>query len=97
MRKGPVLTDTGRVDNTRVPHPDLAGYVPDAPEPAVATAALATVGTPAGGPLLYARVDLAPAGDGSPVVMELELIEPDLFLTAAEGGVERFVEAVAGL
>ncbi|WP_328923961.1 hypothetical protein OG429_04490 [Streptomyces sp. NBC_00190] len=97
MRKGPVLNDTGRIDNARVPHPDLVRHVPDAVERAVAAAALATVAVPAGGPLLYARVDLALAGDGSPVVMELELIEPNLFLTEAEGGVERFVEAVARL
>jgi glutathione synthase/RimK-type ligase-like ATP-grasp enzyme len=32
-------------------------------------------------PWLYARVDLVEA-DGGPVLMELELIEPDLFLTA---------------
>ncbi|MFD9335329.1 RimK family alpha-L-glutamate ligase [Streptomyces sp. NPDC060028] len=97
MRKGPVLTDTGRVDNERVPHPDLIAHVPDAAERAVAAAALAVVKTPAGDPLLYARVDLALARDGSPVVMELELIEPNLFLTTAEGAVERFVEAVARL
>lgn len=33
-------------------------------------------------PWLYARVDLVEAG-GGPVLMELELIEPDLFLTPA--------------
>ncbi|MEV6954414.1 hypothetical protein [Streptomyces sp. NPDC051183] len=101
MRKGPVLTDTGRVDNERVPHPDLVVHVPDEAERAVAEAALAVLGTAvgpaAGNPLLYARVDLALAGDGSPVVMELELIEPNLFLTTAEGAVQRFVEAVARL
>ncbi|MFE3939388.1 hypothetical protein ACFXPJ_37935, partial [Streptomyces goshikiensis] len=51
----------------------------------------------AAGPLLYARVDLALDTAGAPVVMELELIEPNLFLTATEGGVDRFVEAVARL
>ncbi|MFE2924183.1 ATP-grasp domain-containing protein [Streptomyces goshikiensis] len=98
MRKGPVLTDTGRVDNTRVPHPDLVEHVPDAAELAVARAALTALATTlAAGPLLYARVDLALDTAGSPVVMELELIEPNLFLTATEGGVDRFVEAVARL
>ncbi|MFG2709881.1 RimK family alpha-L-glutamate ligase [Streptomyces goshikiensis] len=98
MRKGPVLTDTGRVDNTRVPHPDLVGHVPDAAELAVARAALTALATArAAGPLLYARVDLALDAAGSPVVMELELIEPNLFLTATEGGVDRFVEAVTRL
>ncbi|MFD4135208.1 RimK family alpha-L-glutamate ligase [Streptomyces goshikiensis] len=98
MRKGPVLTDTGRVDNTRVPHPDLVGHAPDAAELAVARAALTALATArAAGPLLYARVDLALDAAGSPVVMELELIEPNLFLTATAGGVDRFVEAVTRL
>jgi hypothetical protein len=33
-----------------------------------------------GTPPLYARVDLVPAADGSPVLLELELTEPSLFL-----------------
>ncbi|MFE3993110.1 RimK family alpha-L-glutamate ligase [Streptomyces goshikiensis] len=98
MRKGPVLTDTGRVDNARIPHPDLVGHLPDAAELAVARAALTALATTlAAGPLLYARVDLALDTAGAPVVMELELIEPNLFLTATEGGVDRFVEAVTRL
>ncbi|MCX4545556.1 hypothetical protein [Streptomyces sp. NBC_01565] len=97
MRKGPVLTDTGRVDNARVPHPDLTAHVPGAAELAVATAALTAVAARSADPLLYARVDLALDEDGSPVVMELELIEPNLFLTASEGAVDRFAEAVTRL
>jgi glutathione synthase/RimK-type ligase-like ATP-grasp enzyme len=41
-----------------------------------------TVLAAAGRPWLYARVDLVET-DGGPVLMELELIEPDLFLTPA--------------
>lgn len=44
--------------------------------------------------LLYARVDLVQGSDG-PVVMELELVEPDLFLRTANGAPERFADAVA--
>ncbi|MEU9026682.1 hypothetical protein AB0D46_03920, partial [Streptomyces sp. NPDC048383] len=53
--------------------------------------------TAAGAVGVYARVDLVRGPDGAPVVMELELIEPNLFLTAAPGGVDRFVAAVADL
>ena len=49
---------------------------PDAAEIAVAEAALAA--TPESP--FYARVDLIPGADGRPLVMELELIEPDLYL-----------------
>ncbi|SDY99503.1 hypothetical protein SAMN05421684_2824 [Asanoa ishikariensis] len=45
--------------------------------------------------LLYARVDLIPADDGTPVLIELELTEPSLFLGTAGGAKERFADAVA--
>jgi glutathione synthase/RimK-type ligase-like ATP-grasp enzyme len=44
--------------------------------------------------LVYARVDLIEV-DGQPTLMELELIEPDLFLRTAPGSVARFAAAVA--
>ncbi len=46
------------------------------------------------GALLYARVDVVPGPDGAPVVLELELAEPSLFLGYSEGAVERFADAV---
>ncbi len=55
----------------------------------LATAALAVVGQP----LLYARVDLLPGPDG-PLLLELELTEPSLFLRHAEGAAARFAAAV---
>jgi hypothetical protein len=59
---------------------------------AVAHAALAAV--PFAEPPLYARVDVVPGPDGSPVVMELELTEPCLFLDRAPGSEDRFAAAV---
>jgi glutathione synthase/RimK-type ligase-like ATP-grasp enzyme len=44
--------------------------------------------------LVYARVDLIDVA-GQPTLMELELIEPDLFLRMAPGAVDRFAAAVA--
>jgi len=55
----------------------------------LAKAALAVVGQP----LLYARVDLVPGPDG-PLLLELELTEPSLFLRHAEGATARFAAAV---
>ena len=43
---------------------------------------------------LYCRID-AVARDGKLVLMELELIEPELFLGLAEGAAERFAKAIA--
>ena len=42
---------------------------------------------------LYCRID-AVAKDGKLVLMELELIEPELFLGLAEGAAKRFAEAI---
>lgn len=44
--------------------------------------------------VLYARVDVAPGPDGRPVVMELELIEPSLFLRQGPQALERLVAAL---
>ena len=55
----------------------------------LAKAALAVVGQP----LLYARVDLVPGPDG-PLLLELELTEPSLFLRHAQGATARFAAAV---
>lgn len=64
-------------------------HEPTSAEFSVAHAALAAV--PAD--LLYARVDLVPSADG-PLLMELELIEPYLFLTDAAGSTQRFAAAI---
>lgn len=55
----------------------------------LAVAALAV--TPA--PCTYARVDCV-IHEGRPVIMELELIEPELFLGAAPGAPQRFAAAL---
>jgi len=44
--------------------------------------------------LLYARVDVAPDALGDPQVMELELVEPSLFLLQAPAALTRLVDAV---
>ena len=45
------------------------------------------------GPLAYARVDLLEGLDGAPVVLELELTEPCLYLPWSDGAAERFAAA----
>lgn len=93
LRKGPLLTEPGVIDNFRVPHPDLAPHRPSHAELRTASAALEAV--PAPHAPLFARVDLALDENREPVVMELELIEPNLFLDTNPLGLKRLVEAVA--
>ncbi|GAA1833323.1 hypothetical protein [Actinomadura chokoriensis] len=59
----------------------------------VANRALAAV--PGGADLLYARVDLIPGPDGTPMIIELELTEPNLYLHHGAGSADRFAKAIA--
>ncbi|MFE7562783.1 RimK family alpha-L-glutamate ligase [Kitasatospora sp. NPDC057500] len=95
VRKGPVLTEPGVIDNDRLPHPDVTAHRPTEAEIRTALAALAAV--PAARPPLFARVDLVLDAGGAPVVLELELVEPNLFLDTDPLGPGRFADAVAAL
>ena len=91
-RKGAVLTPKAAYDDDKVAHPDLEVWTPTPAELAVAERALAAVPDNSG--LLYARVDLVLGDDGEPRVMELELIEPNLFLDLHPDSVPVVVQAV---
>lgn len=67
-------------------------YQPAADEVELATLALSA--TPA--PTTYARVDMVRLPDGCPAVMELELIEPELFLGVDPAASARFAEVLLG-
>jgi glutathione synthase/RimK-type ligase-like ATP-grasp enzyme len=88
------VAKVARAGDFRV-QPDWGGHVravtPDPDEFAAAEAALAAIDE---GPLLYARVDLVRDLQGRPVVMELELLEPDLYLGEEIQAQTRFAEAV---
>ncbi len=43
---------------------------------------------------LYARVDLVPGPDGAPLVLEVELTEPSLFLHVADGAAARLAATI---
>ncbi|MFJ8729932.1 RimK family alpha-L-glutamate ligase [Streptomyces bauhiniae] len=78
-RKGAVLVPGTPFDADKTAHPRLEKWQPTAAELDVAQRALAAV--PGGAErLLYGRVDLIDGEDGRPCVLELELIEPHLFL-----------------
>lgn len=67
-------------------------FEPDAETVAAAQAVLAAA--PAG--IVYGRIDLIRGADGRLVLMELEAIEPDLYLDLAPDGGAAFVAAVVG-
>ena len=64
------------------------------PDEALAAARMVLEAAPAG--LAYARVDLIRIADGSLALMELELIEPDLYLRHAPDRTQAFARALIG-
>jgi glutathione synthase/RimK-type ligase-like ATP-grasp enzyme len=86
--KGRVLTGVGALSPNDW---DLGPREPSAAERELADQVLAAVDEP----LLYARVDVL-AGDDGPLLLELELTEPFLFLDFADGAADRFAGAIAG-
>lgn len=69
--------------------------LPTNAERQIGEATLRTLGPATRRDLLYARVDVAPDELGTLRVVELELVEPSLFLTHHEPAMERFVAALA--
>ncbi len=69
--------------------------VPVTPEPALLAAGNAAIAA-VGQKLLYARADLVRSGDAFRV-MEMELVEPAIYLRTEPGAPERFAEAIASL
>lgn len=92
IRKSAVLAPGLRFDEPRDAHPNTAPWIPTAAEISVAEQALAVV--PNSADLLYARVDMADGLDGDPVITELELVEPGLYLRFHEGSENTFASAI---
>jgi glutathione synthase/RimK-type ligase-like ATP-grasp enzyme len=93
IRKGPLLVgpDLGEVGLYR--EETISTRLPTPAELKVAEAALAAVPGGADG-LLYARIDMIPGADGEPLLVELELTEPSLFLGTSPGAAERLSSAI---
>lgn len=84
VRRNPALSHDG---DTRY---DARLVSPTDTELALAHRVLAAVGEP----LLYARVDLIPDDDGNPMLMELEVTEPQLFLRFSTPAAEALADAI---
>jgi hypothetical protein len=65
------------------------------PEFALARAVIGHVAERFGYLPLYARVDMVAGPDGAPVLLELEAVEPYLYLDQAPGSVDRVADAIA--
>jgi hypothetical protein len=96
FRRGPLLTRGVGVMEHPWEHKTVIG--PERPSPAdlsTATAALSIIEERFADAVTYARVDLVAGHDGSPLVSEVELVDPYLGLTLDPTALERFAAAIA--
>ncbi|MEV6925773.1 hypothetical protein AB0M46_14905 [Dactylosporangium sp. NPDC051485] len=92
IRKGAILTGPYEGTEKLYQNENISPREPSAAELALAKEVLAALPAPAE-ELLYARVDLLPSPEG-PVVIEVELTEPSLFLGHAPGSAGRLSDAI---
>jgi hypothetical protein len=94
IRKGPMLVDGRTTYDGLYVIEDIRPREPSAAEREVGEQVMAYV-RERFGPPLYARVDLLPGEGGEPVLVELELTEPSLFLQMDAGAPDRLAAAIA--
>lgn len=92
IRKGPLLRRDEGSTQSLYAEESITPRTPSDDETAVAQRALRAIPFPQ--PLLYARVDLIRDDDGAPRLLELELVEPSVFLEHADGAGSRFAAAI---
>ena len=97
ITKGPLLRrDAGIVDKLWE-HEVITAVDPRPAHLAVAEQMIATIRDRFGAPPTYARIDVVEGTDGQSLVLELELVDPSLFLGYADGAADRFAAALAAL
>ncbi len=91
--KGAMLTDERELVGGLYKEETIEPRIPTAAELDLAMRALNAV---PGGPtrLAYARVDLVPDVNGNPLLIELELTEPSLFMGTSPGSANRFADTL---
>ncbi len=96
VRKGPLLVRGEGVRQDRDSRGDLRPAVATPEQRTVAQAVLDAVPelVPSAAPALYARIDLVADASGRPVLLELELAEPSLFLPQAPQAAASLVRAM---
>lgn len=96
IRKGPLLRRGEGVQQDRDSREEITPRIATQAQLEISSRAIevacATLGLD--DPPLYARVDLVTGPDGSPLLIELELAEPSLFLPQSGGGADRLLDAV---
>lgn len=98
IRKGPLLAPDADPTRALFATEHITARTPAADERELADRVIAALPSlvDTDYPLAYARVDLIRGSDGAPCVLELELVEPSVFLDHDAGAPERFAQALRG-
>lgn len=94
FRKGPLLRTGAKPEAGLFAPEEITPAVADATEVEIARLAIAAATAQTGEVPVYARVDLVEGDDGTPIVLELELIEPSVYHWCDPRSATRFVEAI---
>ena len=94
IRKGPVLRRGAGLEEGLFAEEDISAQVPTDDQRALGDRAMALVAGRVATPL-YGRVDVVDGPDGRPVVLEVELTEPSLYLGYADGSADRLGGLIA--
>jgi hypothetical protein len=94
IRKGPLLRPHGHVTTGLWEPEHVTARDPDPDEVALAERALDAMPW-SREELLYARVDVVRAPGGAPMLLELEVTEPSLFLALGDGAAAKLASAIA--
>ncbi|WP_116948854.1 ATP-grasp domain-containing protein [Jiangella endophytica] len=92
IRKGALLDGPDLRDGRPLWSEQIDPREPTAAERELARRTLDAI--PGSDTLLYARVDTIPGPDGTPVILEVELTEPSLFLATSPGAPQRLARAI---
>lgn len=94
FRKGPLLVRGTMPTEHLFATEQIDPATPTPQQIGVADAAITAATSHTGQSPLYGRVDLVPGPEGNPVVLELELIEPSVYLHTTPGSADRFARAI---
>lgn len=97
VRKNALLTGPAEDSSELYAEEEMESFEATAAQIDVAQRALAVAREATGADLTYARVDLVSGDDGEPMVIELELTEPSLWMRYGSGVEGRLADAVVKL
>jgi glutathione synthase/RimK-type ligase-like ATP-grasp enzyme len=94
IRKGPVLRRGAGLEEGLFAEEDISAQTPSPEQLALGDRAMEVVAGRVG-PTLYGRVDVVRGPGGEPLVLEVELTEPSLYLGFADGAADRLARLIA--